>query len=365
MQTIQTQKKGCSEKINKIITFFKTQKKIILIAVAVVVVIILACVLANAIRNAVITKRVQSYLDGKMFVACHQEGGFLHDESWVCAFAFNGNEMGREFWSAYDQSSIGDIDEGIRYKYNPKRGSIFYKENGKWKEYSISIHLNDDGSVESMSEYIDPFDYGFGSEELREATVDEINILRKQTLCKHEYGQTVTIKKATCTNDGETSRTCTKCNYTVTEIVKKLDHDFDQSVTIKEATCTNNGETSHTCRVCGYTETQKTEKLEHKYKNKICTECGAKKPVQKAYDVEPNTWYVYDNILYFQNCKLINAVSVKGGQAMMVTYKPVCQHCQVIDDGTSMAGPEVDYEVKKIHYCDECGKQTLVWFKIG
>jgi len=295
---------------NKVITFVKQHKKLFLIGFIAITVIVLACILANAINNAVLTDRVQSYLDGKMFIK--KEG------IWTTAYTFNKNTMGKECWCSSDQYSSGDINEMLRYKATGSLGSeevqLWYKDDGKWWGGPVVL-LCEDGSVKFT---------GWG--EWSEATIDEINTLRRVTLCKHKFGQDVVIKAATCASGGETSHTCIKC---------------------------------------GYLETQSTSPLEHNYKNKICTKCGEKKPLEKS-DLKANTWYTYDGgPLHIQNCLVKSAVSASQGKAMSVSYYPVCGHCHAVSYSLHLAGPEVNYEVERIYYCNECGGPTLVRLKIG
>lgn len=97
-----------------------------------------------------------------------------------------------------------------------------------------------------------------------------------------------------------------------------------------------------------------------------CEDCtiGSFQKVAQKSEIEPNTWYIYDNVLCFQNCELKDVVSVGQGKALLVQYYAVCQYCHTIDDVSELAGPEVNYDVERIHYCDVCERSTLVKFKI-
>ena len=288
-------------------------KIISLSAIAVIIVVALACTLPNAIHNAILTKQVRSYLDGMCFI----EKG----KTCLVAYSFNGNTMGHEYWFFSEHTPNGDINETFIYKATGTIGSdkvqLWYKDDGKWW-YGPEAVLCEDGSVEFSNVGLN------GTWRL--SSMDEINSLRSVTLCAHEFGQDNIVKAATCSGAGEAT---------------------------------------HTCKICGYTETLSIAMLEHNYKDKICTLCGAKKQPEKA-SIQANTWYIYDNsVLSVQNCLVANAVSVKQGKAMTVMYHAVCQSCHAIDDDSKLAGPEIGYDVQKIHYCDECGTATLVKLKIG
>ena len=70
--------------------------------------------------------------------------------------------------------------------------------------------------------------------------------------CKHTYSEWQTTKEATCTEAGEKTRTCSKCNEVETEPVAALDHDMGALITAKEPTCTEDGYAEHYhCARCG------------------------------------------------------------------------------------------------------------------
>lgn len=48
--------------------------------------------------------------------------------------------------------------------------------------------------------------------------------------CDHEYGNWTTVKKATCTEDGEKERKCSECGYTETKEIKAPGHDYVDGV---------------------------------------------------------------------------------------------------------------------------------------
>jgi hypothetical protein len=105
----------------------------------------------------------------------------------------------------------------------------------------------------------------------------------------HSYGSTVVTKQPTCTSEGTKTKTCTKCNATVTETIAKLSHSY--TTTVVAPTCTVDGYTLHKCSVCGTSYKDSTTKATgHSYgnsvvtkqptctsegtKTKTCTQCG-------------------------------------------------------------------------------------------
>lgn len=74
-------------------------------------------------------------------------------------------------------------------------------------------------------------------------TADEPNVI-----VPHYLTRKIT-KKATCTEDGVITYTCTKCNESYTEKIPATGHKYNDVVT--EASCDKGGYTLHTCANCG------------------------------------------------------------------------------------------------------------------
>ena len=101
---------------------------------------------------------------------------------------------------------------------------------------------------------------------------------------EHKWDEGVVTKKATCTEAGEKTYTCTVCNATRTEKIEAAGHKYSTEWTIdKEATCTESGSKSHHCTVCdAKTEETEIKATGHKWdegkvtKEATCTEAGEK-----------------------------------------------------------------------------------------
>ncbi len=116
------------------------------------------------------------------------------------------------------------------------------------------------------------------------------NLVEKAT--GHSFGEWTVTKEATCTEQGEQTRTCKVCNAAETQEIplkphtmnpeweknetshwhsctvchKQQDtakHSFDKWIIIKEATETETGLKEHSCTVCGYKEQQEIPLKEH------------------------------------------------------------------------------------------------------
>ena len=67
---------------------------------------------------------------------------------------------------------------------------------------------------------------------------------------KHDFGKWEVTTPATCTAEGEQTRTCKVCGEKETKPVAKADHTWDAGVETKAATCSEPGEKLYTCTVC-------------------------------------------------------------------------------------------------------------------
>ena len=86
----------------------------------------------------------------------------------------------------------------------------------------------------------------------------------------HTYGSAVITKQPTCTSEGTKTKTCTKCNATVTETIAKTSHKYAN--TVVAPTCTTDGYTLHKCSVCGTSYKDSTTKATgHSYGNSVVT----------------------------------------------------------------------------------------------
>ena len=86
----------------------------------------------------------------------------------------------------------------------------------------------------------------------------------------HSYGNSVVTKQPTCTSEGTKTKTCTKCNATVTETIPKTSHKYAD--TVVAPTCTADGYTLHKCSVCGTSYKDSTTKATgHSYGNSVVT----------------------------------------------------------------------------------------------
>ncbi|MBP3494995.1 MAG: leucine-rich repeat protein [Clostridia bacterium] len=93
----------------------------------------------------------------------------------------------------------------------------------------------------------------------------------------HSYGEWVTTKEATCTEAGEKKQTCS-CGDIKTETIAAKGHSYGAWESIKDATCNESGERKKSCP-CGDVKVETVNATDiHNYVDRVCTECGKKKP---------------------------------------------------------------------------------------
>ena len=137
------------------------------------------------------------------------------------------------------------------------------------------------------------------------------------------------VEAATCQKEGKEYDECTRCGATKeVKTLAKTDHTYSEVVT-KKAVCDVEGELTKTCKVCGYTVKEAIPALTHDYQDNaedcttlICKNCGGKKPSGKQHTV--TEW------------EILGARTPKG------THKGVCTVCgttvkemhdSIVDDG--------------------------------
>lgn len=80
---------------------------------------------------------------------------------------------------------------------------------------------------------------------------------REIPMTEHTVGTYKTIKDASCTEKGEQLATCSICNKEYKKEIPVKSHNFGEWSIIKEATETENGSKERTCKTCGKKETVK------------------------------------------------------------------------------------------------------------
>ena len=112
--------------------------------------------------------------------------------------------------------------------------------------------------------------------------------LRRETVTVpalgHDWGDWTATTEATCTEAGEESRSCKRCDETETRATPPLGHDWGAWTVTKEPTETEAGEESRVCARCGETETRvMTEPEDHDWGDwKLTTKPGCTRSGQET-----------------------------------------------------------------------------------
>ena len=128
---------------------------------------------------------------------------------------------------------------------------------------------------------------------------------------EHSYGEFVETKAPTCTEEGVSTKTCSKCNKTATKAIPVIAHSYSPIVT--DPSCTEAGYTTYTC-TCGDTY--------------IADEVAA---TGHSY----GDW-IYDESYHWQACAcgdVANKATHSGGQATE-DEQAICDTCNQPYGGT-------------------------------
>lgn len=137
-------------------------------------------------------------------------------------------------------------------------------------------------------------------------TADEPNVI-----VPHYLTRKIT-KKATCTEDGVITYTCTECNESYTEKIPATGHKYNDVVA--EASCDKGGYTLHTCENCGDSYKDNfTAPTGHKYNDKI---------VSASCDKSGYTLHTCENC---GDTYKDNFTSPLGHDYTSQTVKPACE----------------------------------------
>ena len=100
----------------------------------------------------------------------------------------------------------------------------------------------------------------------------------------HDWSDWTATTEATCTEAGEESRSCKRCDETETRATSPLGHDWGAWTVTKEPTETEPGEESRVCARCGETETRvMTEPEDHDWGDwKLTTKPGCTRSGQET-----------------------------------------------------------------------------------
>ena len=185
-----------------------------------------------------------------------------------------------------------------------------------------------------------------------------------ENACVHEYGSVVT--KPTCTAQGYTTHTCSKCGDIYTDTyTDPIDHVYTEYVSNGDATCTADGTKTATCDTCGIAQDTVADTgsmLDHNYGQweegvKTCGDCGATLICQ--HPETELTGYVKNTCLaagYSGDyvCTECGVTTEKGAATEQLSHEydqetGICKNgCNVLAEAKVTLGEEVTYYTKAI-----------------
>lgn len=88
----------------------------------------------------------------------------------------------------------------------------------------------------------------------------------------HDMGEAVVVDP-TCTENGSSTRSCSRCDHKEVEVIEALGHSYGEAVVV-DATCTEAGTSTVKCERCGDEQVTIIEALGHDFVDGVCTRCG-------------------------------------------------------------------------------------------
>ncbi len=185
----------------------------------------------------------------------------------------------------------------------------------------------------------------------------------------HNYTTETVTKKATCEEAGEKSAFCMGCFTTVKETIPALGHSYDSGVITTPATCENAGVKTFTCANCKGTKTETIKATGHKYDSGVIT-------------TQPTCETTGTKTFTCANCNTTMTETIKATghkfSTATVTKQPTCEDtgiktgtctvCKKTTDekipalGHDFSGdyvidknPTYDTTGEKSKYCNRCG----------
>ena len=191
-------------------------------------------------------------------------------------------------------------------------------------------------------------------------------------ICDHDYSEEVT--EPTCTEQGYTTYTCSKCGHTYVDeesYVDALGHDYVPAVT--EPPCTEQGFTTYTCSRCGDTyidEESYVDALGHDYVSTVtdptctergytsltCSRCGD--AIIDADSYVDALGHDYNDIVTLPSCKESGStthVCSRCGDRFTDSYITALGHDW--DEGVVTVPATTTSEGTKLFTCTRCGEK--------
>ena len=193
---------------------------------------------------------------------------------------------------------------------------------------------------------------------------------------KHENTELRNVKEATCAEEGYTGDTyCRDCNTKLSsgEVIAKKVHTWDKGKITTKATCTQKGIKTYTCTVCNITKTEEIPATGHQHTelrntkeatcaqegytgDTYCTDCGTKISSGKSIPKADHAWdegKVTQNVTCTE--KGIRTFTCTVCESTRIEEIPATGHANKITKFAKEASCKSDGYSGDI-FCQDCGK---------
>ena len=211
-----------------------------------------------------------------------------------------------ELWPPYPHVLIDRLDKDNSYLlYN-----VTVEETGI---YEVAIHtiLKSDryrgATIIVNGEKALEFSYGWKAQGGTTLSEEYMLLYSNDIVLRGTYIYGITLKLQKGINEIKIIAPPEECEYSMhirdLYFVKATDlpsdeHSFGEWATTKKATCTENGEKTRTCSACGKTEIESIPALGHNYVNLVCSECGKTASCEDGHSYQID---LFNNPARFEN----------------------------------------------------------------
>ena len=201
---------------------------------------------------------------------------------------------------ASSTTNIGDYSNPARFYKStqiivsfPGMTSLVINATGIESKYLWEATLDATGLTYTVSEQVYTITFAEPTDSI---TLTAANQVRANSItaygagaspCEHDYVG-VETQAPSCTVEGVTTYTCSKCGESYTEAIATVPHNYGEGVETQAPDCTNAGVKTYTCTVCGDVKTEDIPANGHNYVDDICDICGAVKAYKGTIDFSTN-----------------------------------------------------------------------------
>ena len=238
--------------------------------------------------SAEVTKKATCDTDGVKTFTCADCGDVYTEKLEALGHTYGISEVVKptcdnDGYTKFTCSVCGDsyskVINATGHKYNDKIVSASCDKSG------YTLHTCENCGDIYKDNFTSPFGHDYTSQTVKPTCETDGEKTFTCTRCGDTYTEAipatghndiVTVVEPTCTADGYTEHKCKDCGRVVrSDVTKALGHDYDSKITTK-ASCTEDGVITYTCTKCNESYTEKIPATGHKY-NDVVTEASCDK----------------------------------------------------------------------------------------